>query len=142
MDVHQKRQRRIGWMLGAVAATCCVVLVEAGTDREGSPVADRSPIAADGNSVSRGRSLFSKHCAECHGPRGRGDGKAGRDLDPTPSDLTADDVTQKTDVELFKKITRGRRPMPSYRRLLSEEDRWHVVNYVRSLEIKPQRSKP
>lgn len=129
-------------MLGVVAATGGAVLLEAGTDREASPVAERSPIAADGNSVSRGRTLFSKHCAECHGAMGRGDGKAGRDLDPTPSDLTADEVCQKTDGELFKKITRGRRPMPSYRRLLSEEDRWHVVNYVRSLENKPQRSQP
>ncbi len=31
--------------------------------------------------------LYAFHCSPCHGPRGRGDGPAGRFLDPAPRDL-------------------------------------------------------
>ncbi len=32
--------------------------------------------------------------------------------------------------EHFWKITIGRGPMPSYQKDLTEEERWHVVNYI------------
>ena len=36
----------------------------------------------------RGRFLYDLHCADCHGPRGEGDGPVGVDLEPPPADLT------------------------------------------------------
>jgi mono/diheme cytochrome c family protein len=90
------------------------------------------PIATDAGAESRGRALFAKHCACCHGPSGRGDGSAGRDLDPQPSDLAQPEVLEKSDAQLFRQITRGRRPMPSFNKL-SEEDRWHIIQYIRTL---------
>src|SRR5260370_7740969 len=39
--------------------------------------------------VSRGGSLFAANCASCHGPAGKGDGKASAGLSPKPPDLTA-----------------------------------------------------
>jgi len=98
-----------------------------------APARDRNPVPADQRSIARGRAIYARHCSSCHGPSGRGDGSAGRDLDPPPSNLSSPDVSRQTDVELFRKITRGRQPMPAFRRLLDDEDRWHVVNYVRAL---------
>jgi high-affinity iron transporter len=82
--------------------------------------------------VARGRALYAKHCLACHGPSGHGDGSAGRDLDPQPSDLSQPDVLDKTDAQLFRQITRGRRPMPSFQKL-ADDDRWQIVHYVRAL---------
>lgn len=90
----------------------------------------------DAGPESRGRVLFAKHCACCHGPLGRGDGGAGRDLEPQPSDLAQPEVLEKSDAQLFRQITRGRRPMPSFNKL-SEEDRWHIIKYIRTLARHP-----
>ena len=90
-----------------------------------------SPPPANPERVQRGKGLYMKHCASCHGATGAGDGAAGHDLDPKPSDLR--DVG-KSDIRLFRQITRGRAPMPSFGRLLSDDDRWAVVGYVKTLD--------
>ena len=38
------------------------------------------------------------------------------------------------DGEIFYKITVGKKPMPSMKTKLSEEERWQIVHYVRSLQ--------
>ena len=45
-------------------------------------------------------------------------------------------ATQKqTDGELFYKITEGRGDMPSFKKKIpDDEDRWLVINYVRTLK--------
>lgn len=88
--------------------------------------------SGDTASAARGRVLYEKNCLACHGPSGRGDGTAGRDLNPEPSDLSQPEVIDKTDAELFRKITRGRRPMPSFNKLPAD-DRWQIVRYVRAI---------
>lgn len=92
----------------------------------------QNPIARDDHSVGLGRTVYAKNCQSCHGPRGRGDGPAVGRLNVSVPDLTDADVQSETDGELFTIITKGSKPMPAYRRLLNEEQRWHVVNYVRS----------
>ena len=82
--------------------------------------------------VSLGRALYTKQCQSCHGPRGRGDGPAVGRLNVSVPDLTDPDVRAESDGELFTVITRGSKPMPAYRKLMSEEQRWHVVNYLRA----------
>lgn len=47
--------------------------------------------------------------------------------------MTGPELWHQTDGELFWKITIGRRPMPANRKLLTEEERWHLVNYTRML---------
>lgn len=91
-----------------------------------------NPVSADATSIASGRILYAKHCLACHGPSGRGDGAAGRDLDPAPSDLSQPEVIDKSDTQLFRQITRGRRPMPSFQKL-PPEDRWKIIRYVRAL---------
>ncbi len=131
---------RIGnrrWSRVAVAALFAGAgwrAIQAGAAVDAGPLAaHRNPVPADSRSVAHGRALYGGHCASCHGPGGKGDGHAGQDLDPAPSDLTCADVAEMTDWELFRKITRGRRPMPSFERLIAERDRWDVVNYLRTL---------
>jgi mono/diheme cytochrome c family protein len=96
--------------------------------------------------VRRGRSLFVKHCVTCHGEQGRGDGPSARlharRSGYAPRDLSRPEVQAGlTDGEMFWKIGAGWRPggrivMPGVGSELSEEDRWRLVVYVRSLEDK------
>jgi mono/diheme cytochrome c family protein len=83
----------------------------------------------------RGKGIYLKNCAHCHGRRGEGLGP--RSALPNFSDPKY--MAQKKDQELFDKITRGGRGtgMPSFRKTLNERDRWNVVAYLRSLSSPP-----
>ena len=82
----------------------------------------KNPIAPNAKSLAAGRSVYSRECASCHGNEGKGDGKDGRDLEPAPANLLAPNVTAQTDGALFWKISTGRKPMPSFRKDLSDEE--------------------
>jgi mono/diheme cytochrome c family protein len=92
----------------------------------------QNPVPADAHSVQLGRAVYVKQCQSCHGRGGKGDGPAVGRLNVEVTDLTDPDVESQTDGELFSIITNGSKPMPSYRKLLTEQQRWHVVNYLRA----------
>jgi len=93
----------------------------------------QNPIPLNEESVARGKTLYERECLSCHGVSGKGDGPAARDLERSPGDLSDPTLRDQTDGELFWKITIGRRPMPGYRKLFTSEERWQVVNYLRTL---------
>jgi mono/diheme cytochrome c family protein len=98
-----------------------------------------NPVAADEKSIAAGKKLYVQECLDCHGGKGRGDGAGARDLEldaPMP-DLSDAKMWKQTDGALFFKITEGREPMPSTEEL-SDEQRWHLVNYVRTLAPRPR----
>lgn len=91
-----------------------------------------NPVQATAESIARGENFYHVHCATCHGPQGRGDGKVGaKFVDKAPADLTDAYVQDQADGQLFYTLTRGRNLMPHYRDALSQEERWDVVNYVK-----------
>lgn len=99
----------------------------------------KNPIALDDASRAKGMAVYVKECASCHGNKGKGDGPAVKDLEKRPEDLTLSKTLNQTDGALFWKLTEGRKPMASYEKTLSEDDRWHVINYLRTLA--PQAAK-
>jgi len=100
----------------------------------------KNPIPSDARSIATGKVIYAKECLACHGATGKGDGPSAADLEVHPGDLSAPSMWQQSDGALFWKITQGRAPMPSYKKLLGDEQRWHVVNYVRTLAPKPTAS--
>jgi len=92
----------------------------------------RNPVPATAGSVARGAYLYQINCVVCHGQQGHGDGPVGKKFDPSPVDLNKDYTQQQADGQLFFTLTRGRVAMPFYRDALSREERWDVINYVRS----------
>jgi mono/diheme cytochrome c family protein len=97
----------------------------------------KNPIPADGKSVAAGKDVYIAQCLKCHGDAGKGDGPSAKDLDPKPKDLSDPKIAGQTDGSMFWKITTGRKPMPGFENLISEDDRWNVINYVRTLEPPP-----
>jgi len=73
-------------------------------------------------------------CVLCHGLKGTGNGEAGLSLEKKPANFLAlKDIKNETDGEIFWKITAGKPPMSSYDELLTEDQRWQLVNYIREL---------
>jgi mono/diheme cytochrome c family protein len=100
-----------------------------------------NPIPADEKSIARGKALYNEHCLSCHGATGKGDGPAAKDLPKKCGDLSNPKMWEQTDGAFFWKITEGKPPMTGYEKLLEKNDRWHVVNYMRTLAPKPKEDK-
>lgn len=96
-----------------------------------------NPIPMHAAAATRGRELYRRECKSCHGMTGRGDGPKAAELDSKVPDITTAKVQGQTDGALFWKIAEGRGDMPSTKTALSEEERWIVVHYLRSLTTKP-----
>tara|TARA_R110002073_G_scaffold279026_1_gene443002 strand:- start:266554 stop:266955 length:402 start_codon:yes stop_codon:yes gene_type:complete len=96
----------------------------------------KNPISPSNQEASaiRGKKIFKTRCMICHGISGKGDGPGGKALNPKPQNLTLPMVKSQTDGEIFWKVTNGRNAMIKWGPILSENERWDVVNYVRSLE--------
>jgi mono/diheme cytochrome c family protein len=94
-----------------------------------------NPLKGNAEASEAGKKLFIQFCAVCHGDKGKGDGVAGISLKPKPANFTLDKIQQQTDGALFWKLTEGRPPMASFKSILTETQRWQLVNYLRSFKI-------
>jgi len=93
----------------------------------------KSPLTPSESNLNAARQIYAEECAQCHGDRGKGDGPEARSHYPLPADLTDPKLlTNVTDGEIFYQISEGRRPMPSFKRRLTEDQRWQLVLLVRS----------
>ncbi len=104
-----------------------------------------APIIKKGDPV-RGRQLYAVFCTPCHGMKGDGQGQLAKVLDPKPRNhidgkgtRPGDGMNDRTDDQLFNAITRGGQGikksvnMPAWGHVLSEENRWNIVSYLRSI---------
>ncbi len=91
-------------------------------------------IASSNGSIKLGKILYKQYCAICHGDKGKGDGLAGMSLKPRPANFTKEDIQKQSDGAIYWKLTEGKSPMAGYKETLSEKQRWHLVNYIRSLK--------
>jgi len=121
----------------SLLATAC----DSGPDWGMPPVAKNrsNPVTATQN-LAATESLYADRCARCHGAQGAGDGPDASLYKPLPSSLASETIRQSTDGQLFWKISKGRRPMPGYEGELSEEQRWDLVNLIRSFAGKAEAS--
>ena len=89
----------------------------------------KNPIQMTEESIAKGKRLYEKHCVSCHGESGKGG--IGSNL--------ADDVWihGNSDGEIFHVITdgtKGQTSMKGFKKELTKEMRWHLVNYIKSLK--------
>jgi mono/diheme cytochrome c family protein len=98
-----------------------------------SAAATENPISASADSIRAGKVAYKNTCVSCHGARGDGDGFAAGMLKRKPKAL-AGVLGGQSDGELFWKVRAGNAFMPSQAEALSEEETWHLVNFMRTLE--------
>jgi len=98
-----------------------------------NPLADKKN---DKTVLAEGKKLAETNCGSCHGPEGKGNGPAAAALPPPkPADWTSSKVAAESDGEIFWKISNGRGAMPPWKHL-PDNQRWQLVNYIRSLQKK------
>lgn len=116
----------------------------------GKPIfSSTNPIEGEPDEEGKGERLFQTNCVICHGPSGKGDGKVleimqrkyeyefAPDLSPDLTDKElAGYAPNIPDNQVFAWITAGvsNGMMPSFSKLLTVEERWLLVNYIRTLE--------
>lgn len=93
-----------------------------------------NPVESNEKSLKMGKKIYDKMCWSCHGVDGKGDGPAGAALNPKPVDFTLTAFQKQSDGAIFWKINTGRGTMVSYENSLSEDQRWAVINYLRTLK--------
>src|ERR1700756_1227022 len=77
-------------------------------------------LAADADA---GKAVFEKSCVSCHGKDGKGNPAMAKALGEKGLNLTAKEVTQKSDEQLLKVIAEGARKMPAQKSLSKDEQK-------------------
>ncbi|MCF6157911.1 MAG: c-type cytochrome [wastewater metagenome] len=101
-------------------------------------------IPSSPESIQRGKELFKEtKCFECHGEDGRGNGpltvalQTEWDMPYRARDLTKSWLFKggNTIEDIYRTVSTGfnETPMGSYLEKLSDEDRWHIAHYVKSI---------
>ncbi|GGF32164.1 hypothetical protein GCM10011611_42910 [Aliidongia dinghuensis] len=88
---------------------------------------DNSPAP---DALAHGQAVFARNCTSCHGAGGAGDGPAARTIAPAPTNFQLEQPTTAHALEVLANGVPGT-SMPSWRAVLSDQDRRDVVAYVR-----------
>ena len=94
----------------------------------------RNPVAAADLSLAEGKALFAINCAMCHGESSSKPGPVGTKLKPPPPGLDHILLRNRSDAHIFKAVTLGFGRMPPFKGKLTQQQRWHLVNYLRTRE--------
>jgi len=98
--------------------------------------------AVQASAAARGKALYARHCAFCHGKTGQGHTAMDRVLQPPPRKFAdAVEMARLNDNDIYQAIKEGkpRTAMPAWGQLLSESQIRDLVQYVKSLK-KPRPS--
>lgn len=115
-----------------------------------------TPVAARGArtdaTLAQGKALYDKNCAHCHGDKGDGNGFGAPHLSPAPRDFvtaqfkfrTTATGALPTDEDLFRVVSRGLNGtgMPPWQYLLTDEERWAVVDYIMTFSPRFEQQRP
>lgn len=98
----------------------------------------KNPLQRTAVNVAKGKQLYDKNCALCHGQEGLGNGEAGKGLNPPPADIAATiNRRMATDGYVYWTVAEGGVPvgsaMPPFKGVLKEEEIWKTILYLRTL---------
>jgi len=99
----------------------------------------KNPLAGNTETLQYAKVIYATYCGPCHGSKGKGDGVAAAGLQTKPADHSSDNVQKQTDGALFWMISEGRNPMPAYKSTQTENQRWELVNFIRTLAKNPKK---
>jgi copper resistance protein D len=85
-------------------------------------------------SIFAGKQHFERQCTACHGPGGLGDGPAAKGLPKPPANLSEPHTALHTAGDMYWWLKHGIQPagMPGFADVLSDQDRWDVINFLRA----------
>ena len=145
-------KRALPLLLTAVIVSGCGTSTPSGSTASSAATPAAAPIswthfevgeapAPNAEMLVRGGEVYADNCSACHGENGDGAGLCSAFLAPAPRDFTTGVFRFKTtpggqmptDKDLFRTVSLGLHStgMPPWKFLLSEDDRWAVVQYVK-----------
>lgn len=128
------RSRPTGWMLA-------MLLGLSACEETGGAL----PEGLDSFEVRlRGRELFVRHCAICHGERADGHGIRRRSLSGPPADFSDPSWSERTAPRRTFEIIRAGVPgtsMPAWK-VLEEDETWDLVAYLHSVATRGAEVRP
>lgn len=99
-----------------------------------------NPFPATKEGLEKAKPLYDIYCGICHGEKGDGQGwlvsMPDTKYPAQPKNLIADDMKAAGDGRFYFAIMYGKNVMGGYSDKLSFEERWQVINYIRSLQAK------
>ena len=99
----------------------------------------KNPLAGNAAVLKDAKVLYTTYCVPCHGEKGKGDGVGAAGLATKPADHSGSHVQLQTDGALFWELSEGHNPMPPYKSALTENQRWSLINYIRTLTKAPKK---
>ena len=94
-------------------------------------------IIEEGGQIYLGKQAANVNCSKCHGMTGNGTGPSAHGFSTNPRQLWAwHNADASADPYLYWFITNGRGDMPPWGVILSDNQRWDLVNYVRQFAAK------
>ncbi len=97
------------------------------------PSKTQNPLRVTPQVLERGRTAYAYFCIQCHGSNLDGNGTVGQSFSPLPTDLRSSYVLQQKDGVLFYKISFGYKRHPPLATTVAVDDRWAIINYLRSV---------
>ncbi len=88
----------------------------------------------DMNSLARGATAYAIFCQHCHGASGVGDGMVAKRGFPPPPSLLIEHAIKMKDGQMFHVTTVGQGNMPAHAAQVSRQDRWDIINHIRTLQ--------
>ena len=102
--------------------------------KDATPERLRNPLRYSEETVRQGKAGYEHYCVMCHGAKADGNGTVGQSFFPLPTNLTIPYVQNQSDGRLFHTVTFGLKRHPGLGFIIAENDRWAIVQYVRSLK--------
>ena len=97
-----------------------------------------NPIAYDDSVFARGERKYIRTCVPCHGTSMKGDGPVAAKFVPPP-DLLGPVVRERTDGYIYAYIRQGGAVMPSYGALVTAQEAWWLIHYIREMQKRSPR---
>ena len=98
----------------------------------------RNPVPRTPENLERSKKLFQVNCAMCHGPQGKGNGVLvphfQKFQQQPPRDLSQQQTKSRTEGQIFWIISNGLGNMPTFKNLLTEDERWLLTHFVRDVQ--------
>ncbi len=97
-----------------------------------------NPVAPTEANVAEGMRLYNIQCQHCHGKKGKNDGgviKSGQYPPPPWDGYQSETIKNLPDGKAYHSITFGKGNMGAHGNVLSPNERWKVLHYVRSLSL-------